>query len=202
MAVILVTWLIAGVLDAGAALGFFLARGNRKPGMLFRYIASAVFGPKAFEGGHRMVVLGLCFHFCVALCWVGLYFAVWPWVATWDMGLLLDAVIYGVIVWCGMNLVVVPLSRAVPRPLTLAFVSVNILILIATIGLPCAYAARHFGSGGGSDLRIAGRREERAGDAGDQPGIRIFVHAFEPLPVRIAPEGFPAGVVVFHVIEA
>ena len=142
MAVVLVTWLIAGILDAGAALGFFLSRGNRKPGMLFQYIASAVFGPRAFDGGGRMAALGLCLHFCIALCWVGLYFAVWPWVAGWGMGVLADAILYGLFVWCMMNLVVVPLSRATPRPLTFAFVSVNILILIVTIGLPCAYAAR------------------------------------------------------------
>jgi hypothetical protein len=142
MAVVIVTWLIAGMLDAGVALLFFLSRGNQKPGVLFQYIASAVFGPKAFSGGRRMTVLGLCFHFCIALGWVGLYFLLYPWVAAW--GVFFDAVVYGLFVWCVMNLVVVPLSRAVPRPLTLVFVSVNILILVVTIGLPCAYAARHY----------------------------------------------------------
>ena len=142
MAVVLVTWLIAGILDAGAALGFFLARGNRKPGMLFQYIASAVYGPAAFQGGRRMAIRGLILHFCVALCWVGLYFAVWPRVATWHLGVFFDAAIYGVVVWSAMNLVVVPLSKAVPRPLTFAFVAVNIFILILTIGLPCSYAAQ------------------------------------------------------------
>src|SRR6185312_1741583 len=142
MAVVLVTGLIAGILDAGAALGFFLARGNRRPGMLFQYIASAVYGPAAFQGGRRMAIVGLFLHFCVALCWVGLYFALWPRVAHWGAGVLVDAVLYGVFVWCMMNLVVVPLSKAVPRPLTFAFVTVNIAILIITIGLPCAYAAQ------------------------------------------------------------
>lgn len=138
---VVVTWLIAGILDAGAALLFFLARGNKQPGMLFRYIASAVFGAKAFSGGTSMVILGLCFHFIIALCWVGFYFSVSPWIAGW--GLLPDAVIYGLFVWGIMNLVVLPLSRAVPRPFSLSFVVINILILMATIGLPCAYAARH-----------------------------------------------------------
>jgi hypothetical protein len=142
MAVVLVTWLIAGILDAGAALGFFLARGNRKPGLLFQYIASAVYGPAAFQGGSRMAVIGLFFHFCVALCWVGLYFAVWPRIAGWGAGVFVDAVVYGVFVWCMMNLVVVPLSKATPRPLTFAFVLINMVILILTIGLPCAYAAQ------------------------------------------------------------
>lgn len=140
MVVFFVTWLIAGVLDLGAALSFFLIRGGKKPGMLFRYIASAVFGPRAFVGGRGMAVLGLCFHFCIALVWVAFYFAVFP----KGMGVLLSAITYGLFVWCCMNLVVVPLSRAVPRPLTFGFVAVNIVILIVAIGLPCAYAARYY----------------------------------------------------------
>jgi hypothetical protein len=144
MAVIIVTWLIAGILDAGAALLFFLVRGNRKPAMLFRYIASAVYGPKAFNEGSRMAVLGLCFHFCIAFFWVGIYLSVYPSIARWGTGLFVDAVVYGFFVWCVMNLAVVPVSKAVPRPLTFTFVGINIVILIVTIGLPCAYAARHF----------------------------------------------------------
>ncbi len=144
MAVVIVTWVIAGILDAAAALLFFLARGNRKPALLFRYIASAVYGAKAFSEGARMVVLGLCFHFCIAFIWVGSYLGLYPFIARWGTGLFVDAVVYGLFVWCVMNLLVVPLSKATPRPLTFLFVAINILILIGTIGLPCAYAARHF----------------------------------------------------------
>ena len=66
----------------------------------------------------------------------------------------------------------------------------------------CVYDPAFRVAGAGSDLGIVRGREKGTRDAGDQAGIRIFVHAFEPLPVRIAPEGFPAGVVVVHVIEA
>jgi hypothetical protein len=142
MAVVICTWLIAGTLDLGIALAFFLSGGNRKPGMLLRYIASAVFGQRAFGGGSRMVILGICFHFAIALAWVGLYFGVYPVFARLGMGLLFDAAIYGLIVWCVMNLIVLPLSKAVPRPFSLSFLIVNILILMLAIGLPCAYAAR------------------------------------------------------------
>jgi hypothetical protein len=142
MAVVICTWLIAGTLDLGAALAFFLSRGKQKPGMLLRYIASAVFGQKAFGDGSRMVVLGICFHFAIALAWVGLYFGVYPLFARLGMGLFVDAAVYGLIVWCIMNLIVLPFSRAVPRPFSLSFVIVNIVILMFTIGLPCAYAAR------------------------------------------------------------
>jgi hypothetical protein len=144
MAVLIITWLIAGSLDLGAALAFFLSRGNRNAGMLLRYIASAVFGAKAFSAGSRMVVLGICFHFFIAFCWVRLYFGVYPLIARFGTGIFVDAVVYGLIVWCVMNLVVLRLSKAVPRPFSLSFAVVNILILIVVIGLPCAYAVRHF----------------------------------------------------------
>ena len=141
---VVLTGLLAGVLDALAALFFFLIRGNNKPGMLFQYIASAVFGPAAFTGGSRMVILGLFFHFSIAFCWVGLYFAGYPLVSSLGLGLPAEALVYGLLVWIVMNLVVLPLSRAKPRPFSISFVLINIAILIVTIGLPCAYAVRHF----------------------------------------------------------
>jgi hypothetical protein len=142
MAIVIVTWLIAGSLDLGAALLFFLSRGSRHPGMLLRYIASAVFGKKAFSGGSWMVVLGICFHFVIACCWVGLYFGLYPLITRFGTGIVVDAIVYGLVVWCVMNLLVLPLSRAVPRPFSLSFMIINMVILMITIGLPCAYAVR------------------------------------------------------------
>jgi hypothetical protein len=147
MMVVVVTALVAGSLDLGAALLFFVIRSKQNHAMLLRYIASAVFGPRAFSDGSRMVVAGICFHYVIALCWVGFYLAVYPWVRSWRTGLLLDAAVYGLFVWVIMNRVVLPLSRAVPRPFSLSFLLINMLILVIAIGLPCTYAARHFAGG-------------------------------------------------------
>ena len=142
MAIIL-TGLMAGTLDALAALLFFRARGNKQPGVLFRYIASAVYGPKAFSGGHGMIARGVTFHFLIAFCWVGLYFAAYPMISGLETGVLVDSIVYGLLVWVIMNLIVLPLSKAAPRPSTVSSVLINMLILMITIGLPCAYAVRH-----------------------------------------------------------
>lgn len=133
---LLLTGLLAGALDGAAATLLFLARGNKNPALLFRYIASAVYGDAAFKGGARMVVLGLLFHMTIAMAWVAFYFAVagrFP----------LHPLVYGTLVWVVMNLVVLPLSRAKPRPFSLFFAVVNWLILVVTIGLPSAYLFFH-----------------------------------------------------------
>ncbi|WP_431214167.1 hypothetical protein ACQ86N_04700 [Puia sp. P3] len=111
---ILVTGLIAGALDLLAATLFFIARGNKQPSALFRYIASAVFGKTAFTGGAGMVAMGVLFHFVIAMCWVLCYFVIYPWMHS---GIIVDAAAYGLLVWVVMNLVVVPLSKAARRPL-------------------------------------------------------------------------------------
>lgn len=139
------TGLIAGSLDALAAVLFFLARGNKQPAMLFRYIASAVYGKTAFTGSAGMIAMGILFHYVIALCWVGLYFALYPLIAGLGTALTVNAILYGLLVWAIMNLVVLPLSRAARRPSSPSSILINMIILMIAIGLPCAYAARHAG---------------------------------------------------------
>jgi hypothetical protein len=139
---ILLTGLLAGVLDGVAAVLLFLARGNKNPALLFRYIASAVYGKTAFSEGVRMVLLGVLFHFLIAGTFVAAYFKVYPYLPWLRCYPLAGAFVYGLLVWIIMNLGVVPLSRAAPRPFSFLFAIVNILILIASIGLPAAYMAR------------------------------------------------------------
>lgn len=138
---LLYTGLLAGVLDGSAATLLFIARGNRRSGRLFRFIASAVFGGRAFTAGPIMVALGVLFHMCIALAWVCLYAALQkaiPWLTSHPLP---GAVLYGLFVWTVMNLAVVPLSRAAKRPFSWTFAVVNALILIVCIGLPAAYLA-------------------------------------------------------------
>ncbi|MVM31367.1 hypothetical protein GO755_15085 [Spirosoma sp. HMF4905] len=140
--VILVTGLIAGSLDFGAALLLFVSLSKQKPSLLLRYITSAALGPRAFSGGSGMVLLGLCFHYLIALWWTALYFAVFPRLFPCGTAVLTNAVVYGMFVWVIMNLVILPLSKAEPRPFSPLMAMINIFILIIAIGLPCAYAAK------------------------------------------------------------
>ncbi|HEY4111252.1 hypothetical protein [Puia sp.] len=142
--IVLLTGLLAGFLDAVAATLLFLVRGNKNPALLFRYIASAVYGKTAFAGGGRMVLMGLAFHFLIAMSFVAAYFGLYPYMAWLGFCPLLAAFAYGAFMWVVMNLIVVPSSKAAPRPFSLGFAIVNWLILVVAIGLPAAYMARWY----------------------------------------------------------
>ena len=142
--IILLTGLLAGFLDGVAAVLLFRTRGNKNPALLFRYIASAVYGKAAFSEGSRMVLMGVLFHFLIAGTFVGVYFGLYPYLSLFRSSPLAGAFVYGLLIWVIMNQGVVPLSKAAPRPFSLLFAVVNMLILIVAIGLPTAYLARWY----------------------------------------------------------
>ena len=59
--------LLAGLLDIAAALIQYAANGGKTPSIVFKFIASGVFGRKAFAGGTAMIVAGFIFHLLIAL---------------------------------------------------------------------------------------------------------------------------------------
>lgn len=138
---LLVSGLFAGILDALAAIIYYLAEGHSHPGRIFQFIASAILGRKSFSGGTPTVLLGLLFHLVIAFCFVAAFFAVAGRVRRLIAHPLLAAIGYGIIVWCIMNLIVVPLFLDRGKP-DAATVIINMVILMATIGLPSAFGAR------------------------------------------------------------
>ena len=88
-----------------------------------------------------MVLMGVLFHFLIAGIFVGAYFGLYTYVSLLRSSPLAGAIVYGLLLWSIMNLGVVPLSKAAPRPFSFLFAVVNMLILIAAIGLPTAYMA-------------------------------------------------------------
>ncbi|QMW02500.1 hypothetical protein [Spirosoma foliorum] len=140
---VVITWLVAGTLDLVAAFTLFISQTNKSPTLLLRSITSAALGSRAFRGGSVMALLGLIFHYAIALCWTVFYFVVIPRLLPCG-GVLTHAVAYGLFVWVIMNLIVLPLSKAEPRPFVPLMALVNIVILILAIGLPCAYAAKNY----------------------------------------------------------
>ncbi len=140
----LLTGLLAGCLDGAAALLLFIARGAKKPLLLFRYIASAVFGNKAFTGGAKMIALGILFHLLIAITFVVFYFLLFPHIKWLELYPFAGGTLYGLLIWLMMNRVVVPLSHAEPRPFSWTMALINMAILILAIGIPAAYLARLF----------------------------------------------------------
>lgn len=141
---ILLAGLLAGLLDGAAATLLFKLKGAKKPLTLFQYVASAVYGKEAFAGGNKMIGLGLLFHLLIATAFTAFYFLIFPYAKWLDDYPLAGAVSYGIAVWVLMNLVIVPLSKATPRPFSLPMIVINMIILIVAIGVPAAYLARSF----------------------------------------------------------
>jgi hypothetical protein len=135
---------LAGLLDGSAALLLFKARGAKNPLTLFQYIASAVYGKEALTGGGVMIALGILLHFFIAMSWVAIYFLVFPYIKWLDLYPFAGAMLYGLLVWVLMNLVIVRLSKAQPRPFSWPMVFINMAILILMIGVPTAYLSRSF----------------------------------------------------------
>ena len=131
--------LIVGAFDAIAAIVHAYGFRGTTPGQVFRYVASGALGPAAREGGAGTALLGLGFHFFIAVCWTGLFFLLWPRIRTVSARPIVAGPVYGLFVWAMMNFVVVPLSRIGPVPLRLAAPTVAmVLIHMFVIGWPMA----------------------------------------------------------------
>jgi hypothetical protein len=135
---IVIASLIAGTLDALAAI-FILAHGQAA--MVFRYIASAVFGSAAFSGGPGMLWAGVFFHYLIAAAFTAFFFVMYNYISLLRKNTLLVSIIYGTFVWAVMNLLVLPLTN-LANTITLADAVKNILILCVCIALP-AVVIRH-----------------------------------------------------------
>jgi hypothetical protein len=117
---------------------------------LFHSIAAGVLGPQAAHaGGTQTIVLGAFLHVVIAFLWaIGFYLAVRlsptlrRWVGT-TRGAVLAGLAYGVVVYLGMNYVVVPFSatgRGFPT-MNLPFF-INLVQHMLMVGLPIALIIR------------------------------------------------------------
>ena len=105
------TGLVVGLLDITAAcINAYLQRGVTPAGVL-RYIASGVFGKTAFTGGWDIAALGLLFHFTIAIGWTTLFFVLYDKVRVLQLNKIYVGLGYGIVVWLGMNFIVLPLSN-------------------------------------------------------------------------------------------
>ena len=141
---VLKAWLVAGTLDILTACMMYWLRTGKDPLFVLKVVASGALGKDAYVGGAGTNFLGLLFHFIIALSWTVAYFIIYPklpkgnWIV---MGL-----IYGIVVWIGMNLVVLPLSQIGPQPFVLTAAIRGALVLMIMIGLPISFvSSRYYG---------------------------------------------------------
>jgi hypothetical protein len=124
---------ICGILDGISALVVFGALGI-KPVRLFQGIASALLGPKSFQGGASTVALGVCLHFLIAYCAATVYYA-----ASLRIPLLIDrallcGVAFGIVVHLVMQFAVIPLSAIGPRPFVLRTFIIGLIVHMIVVG--------------------------------------------------------------------
>jgi hypothetical protein len=120
---ILATALLVAILD-----GLFpiVVNFNRlhwaAPRRVFQSVAAGLLGRPSFDGGVPTALLGVCLHFIIAVIWTSIYALIarrLPFVqrlVATTGGTLLTGSIYGAVIWCSMDFIVIPLSRATFTP--------------------------------------------------------------------------------------
>ena len=145
---IFVAGLVAGTLDITYACIFSYVRRGVTPGAVFRSVAAGALGPSAREGGVKIAILGLGFHFLIALIWASVYFLasrVLPFMITHAI---CSGILYGVCVYLVMYGIVLRVSAihttaypwSYPWPVLIG----NVLIHTLGIGLTIALVVRKF----------------------------------------------------------
>ncbi len=133
---VLWTSLVAGTLDAiGAIINYLIAYG-KNPVRIFYYIASGVFGKEAYSVGNIMAVLGLVFHYLIALVFTSFFFLLASRIIWLQRHLPISGIFYGIFIWLVMNCIVLPFSNVVRGPFNPAQAIIGILILILAVGIP------------------------------------------------------------------
>jgi hypothetical protein len=142
--VILLAGLIAGVLDILAAAITTMMR-SRPPMRMLQSIASGVLGLNSYSGGLKTAALGLLLHFIIATGWAAIFFAASRKVPFLLQQPIVSGLLYGIAVYCLMNLVVLPLS-AFPHQMSfpLSSVLIGVTIIMLCVGLPIALVVRRF----------------------------------------------------------
>lgn len=135
--------LLAGTLDGLAAL---ILNYKINPALIFRFIASGVFGKAAFAGAEEMIVAGVIFHYLIAYAFTVAFYLLYPFSYSVLKNKYVVAIVYGGIAWLIMNLVVVPLSKIGPHLIKPIDIITGVCILIICVGLPVALMAdrKHF----------------------------------------------------------
>jgi uncharacterized membrane protein YagU involved in acid resistance len=137
--------LLTGTLDGLAAL---ILNYKIHPAVIFKFIASAVFGKAAFKGGAEMVVAGVVFHYLIALLFTNAFYLLYPFFKRILKNAYLIALLYGTTAWLIMNLVVIPITQKAFPVIKAPVILTGIAILVICLGLPIALIAdRHVKEG-------------------------------------------------------
>lgn len=139
---ILFSGLVIGIADGVAAVSTNFLMKHVSADRVFKFVASGVFGLKAFAGHHEMVVAGLIFHFFIALVFTAFFFIISNFYKSLLNNVLLSGSGYGCGIWLVMNFIVIPLSNTPSLPFQADTVVVGILVHVFVIGVPIVWLAK------------------------------------------------------------
>jgi uncharacterized membrane protein YagU involved in acid resistance len=116
----------------------------KAPILIPQTIASGILGAASYAGGASSAVLGVVCHFFIAFCVATVYYLAsrkLPFLVTsavpWGMA-------YGLMVYCVMHGLVLPLSNAAHRPIPPVYVITEFIEHAFFVGLPVALTTRYF----------------------------------------------------------
>ena len=134
---ILLAWVTAGCLDLLGAITVYSLIMQRVTTMrLLQGIARGALGNSVYEGGITTALAGVGFHFIIAFCFTVFYFFIFPYIPFLKKQRIISGLLYGIFVWCIMNLVVLPLLQIANIPTKWDSITRGALILMFCIGLP------------------------------------------------------------------
>ena len=134
----LFTGLLTGSLDALLAIII----NNKVPAsVIFKFIASGVFGNAAFGPGNEMIYYGVLFHYFIAFTWTILFFIFYNKLINTVKFRFALMLVTGIIIWAVMNLLILPLSQVHSQPFNVIGFMKNLGALILAFGLPITVIA-------------------------------------------------------------
>ena len=134
---ILFAWLTAGCLDLlGAITVYSLVMQRVSTTRLLQGIARGALGNSAYDGGVGTALVGAGLHFVIAFCFTVFYFFIFPFIPFLKKQRIISGLLYGIFVWCVMNLAVLPLLHIANIPAKWDSIVRGAVILMFCIGLP------------------------------------------------------------------
>jgi len=145
---ILIAGLVAGTFDITYACVFYYARNGVTPGVIFRNVARGALGPSAREGGIKVAMLGLFFHYLIAMIVATIYYFASRVIPFMIEHAVVSGLVYGLCVYLVMYGLVMRYSALhstlYPWQYPWGVLIPNILIHMLGIGLTIALIVRKF----------------------------------------------------------
>jgi hypothetical protein len=152
------------LLDATDGVIYFWLTAHLNPIEVLQYIASGAFGAAAYRGGLATAFAGLVFHFIISFAAVTVFASLYARLHVVRNHAPAVGLAYGAVVWCFMNLLVLPLSAVTPTPLSALSVIHGLIGHALFVGLPAALSMRRYAPGvppmGVAPIRDRGELDE------------------------------------------